>query len=318
MPDVYQIDHVLSTKLLRSAIFDDITRRIAMAAPDGVRVTRSIRPAKVASVHHYHRPNLERRLLPRAVVTVHHDLREGEAWLDPDGFLHRYREARIVHCLNTGQAAYLKERGITWTEVLPHGVDREVFPIPSAVRTPRGAERLTLGIASRRYARGVKGEILLEQLLPHLDPDRVDFVLIGEDRWQTASLLRRHGFSARTFERLPYRLFGQAYGQIDALLILSDFEGGPASLPEALGAGIPVLATPVGRVPDDLQDGGNGLILSRNVAMDGDRIMALLDDTGRGLRHLLAGAFAGAADIPSWAAVAAGYFAFYRRVAEGG
>lgn len=316
MPDVYQIDHVLSTKLLRSAIFDDITRRVADAAPEGIRVTRSTRPDKTARVHHYHRPNLERRLLPRSVVTVHHDLRESEAWLNVKSFLRRYREAHAVHCLNNTQAAYLHAQGIAATEVIPHGVDRTVFPVPNAARHPRTEGRLILGIASRRYARGVKGEALLEQLIAHLDPARVGFVLLGEDRWRTADLLRRHGFSTDTFERLPYRLFGQAYGGIDALLILSDFEGGPASLPEALGAGIPVFSTPVGRAPDDIRDGVNGLLLSRHPATDGARLMALLDTEAQGLRQLLAGAFTGAVQIPSWDDVLARYFTLYQRVAE--
>lgn len=316
MPDVYQIDHVLSTKLLRSAIFDDITRRVADAAPEGIRVTRSTRPDKRARVHHYHRPNLERRLLPRSVVTVHHDLRESESWLNVKSFLHRYREARAIHCLNHTQAAYLHAQGMTTTEVIPHGVDRTVFPLPGAIRCPRAEGRLTLGIASRRYARGVKGEALLEQLIAHLDPARVGFILLGEDRWQTAALLRRHGFSADSFERLPYRLFGQAYGCIDALLILSDFEGGPASLPEALGAGIPVFSTPVGRAPDDIHDGINGLLLSRDAATDGARLMALLDNGAQGLHQLLAGAYTSAVHIPSWEDVLARYFTLYQRVAE--
>lgn len=304
----YQIDHVLSTGLLRSAIFDDLIRRSAGAAPHGVRVTKSIRPARGAQVHHYHRPNLERRLLRHSVATVHHDLRETEGWLSLGMFLPRYREAAVVHCLNATQAAILAEHGVNHTRVIPHGVDRRVFPLPSAPRQPQ-AGRLRLGLFSRRYDRGVKGEDLFAGLLDHLDPARVSFVLVGEERWKDAELARAKGFVVDSFERPPYRLMAEIVQNIDALLILSTFEGGPASLPEALGSGVPVLATPVGMVPDLIFDGDNGLILDRDPVRGAQRIMALAEG---GLEPLCQGAFRSAAGVPSWDEVMWGWFDLYQ------
>ena len=77
---------------------------------------------------------------------------------------------------------------------------------------------------------------------------------------------------------------------------------GAASLPEALGSGVPVLATPVGMVPDFVHDGQNGLILTGNANRDGARIMALLDplSSDTGYAQLADGAFHGAPGIPSW------------------
>lgn len=297
----YQINQVLSTGLLRSAIFDDLIGRLVAAAPANVAVTKSIRPRRGADVFHYHRPNLERRLRKRSVVTVHHDLREVEPWLDFRGFLPRYREATVVHCLNTMQQAFLAEHDINHARVIPHGVDRRLLPLPNAPRRLAQA-RLRLGLFSRRYARGVKGEALFESLLDHLDPYRVSFVLIGEDRWRDAEQARAKGFASESYERPPYRLIDALIGSIDALLILSRYEGGPASLPEALGSGVPVLATPVGMVPDFVHDGQNGLILTGNANRDGARIMALLDplSSDTGYAQLADGAFHGAPGIPSW------------------
>ncbi len=303
---ILHIDHVLSTGLLRSAIFDDLIRRNAAAAPAGVTVTKSVRPARAAQAYHYHRPNLERRLKPRSVATVHHDLRDAGGWLNLDGFLRRYREAALVHCLNAAQAAILAEHGITHTRVIPHGVDRAVFPLPQAPRAV--SDRLRLGLFSRRYDRGVKGEGLFTALLDHLDPVRVSFVLVGEDRWKDAELARSKGFAAESFERAPYRLMGEIVAGIDALLILSRFEGGPASLPEALGSGVPVFCTPVGMCPDFVRDGDNGLILTRDAKSDGERIMALLDG---GFSTLCDGAFRSADSVPDWPAVMAGWFSLY-------
>jgi glycosyltransferase involved in cell wall biosynthesis len=312
LPAPYQINQVLSTGLLRSAIFDDLIARLVAAAVPNAVVTKSIRPRRGADVFHYHRPNLERRLRARSVVTVHHDLREVEPWLDFRSFLPRYREAKVVHCLNTMQQAFLAEHGIHEVRVIPHGVDRRRLPLPDAPRR-LAHPRLRLGLFSRRYARGVKGEAMFETLLDHLDPARISFMLFGEERWRDAAQARAKGFTVACFERPPYRLIDALVGSIDALLILSRYEGGPASLPEALGSGVPVLATPVGMVPDFVRDGHNGLILTGDANRDGMRIMALLEESAAdaSYSHLAAGAFIGAAGIPDWEDVMRRWFDMY-------
>jgi glycosyltransferase involved in cell wall biosynthesis len=312
---VFHIDHVLSTRLVRSSIFDDLVARNAAAAAPGARVTRSLRPDRAADVHHYHRANLEMRLLPRSIATVHHDPLDPRPSLALTTFLPRYREARIVHCLNTAQAATLAAHGIHRTRVIPHGVDRRVLPPPERPRSWHGG-RLRLGLFSRRYADGVKGEETFPGLLAHLDPVRVSFVLVGEGRRQEAQAARERGFPVESWEYLPYRLMREAVAAIDALLIISRFEGGPASLPEALGSGVPILCTPVGMCRDFARGGENCLELSGDPKSDGERILALLDDDGRGVRRLAEGAFAGAGEIPSWNEVMAEWHRLYAEAAQ--
>src|SRR4029077_8576386 len=139
----------------------------------------------------------------------------------------------------------LAEHGVAQVHVVPHGVDRRVLPAPSEPR-PVPSGRLRLGICSRRHPSGIKGEDRFAALLAHLDPARVSFVLVGAGRAPDAREARARGFEAAHWERLPYPLMAEIYRRIDALLILSSFEGGPASLPEALGSGVPVICTPVG------------------------------------------------------------------------
>lgn len=309
------VDHVLSTRLLTSNIFSDLIDRAAAAAPPRRLVTRSYRPRRRADIWHYHRPNLERRLLRPAVTTVHHDLYDDRGWLRLRYFLPRYREASVVHCLNTGQASVLAEHGIGHSCIIPHGVDRQVFPVPQHPRQWTGG-RLRLGIFSRRYAAAVKGEQALEALLQHLDPRRVSFVFVGSGRARDARMARTRGFQAEHRERPPYRLMAELYLTIDALLILSPFEGGPASLPEALGGGVPVLCTPVGMCRDLVRDGENGLLLTGRAPTDGERIMSLLDCDGRSLAGLNNAAFAAAAGIPAWEAVMARWHELYARAVE--
>lgn len=309
-----EVNHVLSTNIVSSNIFDSLIDRVAAAAPPEVRVTRSYRPRRQADVWHYHRPNLEWRLRPRSVVTIHHDLRDSRGWLNPRYGVPRYREAALIHCLNTRQKSELEEQGLNHIEVIPHGVDRRVFPVPDRPRQFTG-ERLCLGMISRRYGSGVKGEFLLEALLAELDPRRVRFVFVGAGRGYEARLAASRGFEAACWERLPYRLMGEIYGKIDALLILSLYEGGPACLPEALGSGIPVICTRVGMCVDFVQEGANGVFLTGHAPSDGERIMALLGGGGRGLAELNGGAFSSAPGIPSWEQVMAVWHRLYASVA---
>lgn len=307
----FEVNHVLSSGLVSSTIFDHLIERAAAAAPAGVQISRSLRPRRSAAVWHYHRANLEWRLRPHSVATVHHDLFDDREWLGLKYFLPRYREAAVIHCLNSRQQNALADLGVTNTRVIPHGVDRRVFPAPPQPRRLPG-KRLRLGIFSRRYSSGIKGEFLFEPLLENLDPRRIAFVLVGEERGHEAALARARGFSADHWERLPYRLMSEAYERIDALLILSQFEGGPACLPEALGGGVPVFCTAAGMCPDFVDDAVNGIFLTGEPRRDGARIMALLDDDARGMAALNHGAFAAAAAILSWDDVMAEWHALYR------
>jgi glycosyltransferase involved in cell wall biosynthesis len=307
------VNHVLSSYFLSSPIFDDLFRRLVAAAPGDIVLNKSVRPDRRAALHHYHRPHREIRLRVPSVVTVHHDPREHHPSLPLKRFLARWREAQQVICLNTLQRDLLAGYGLTQVEVIPHGVDRRIFPRPTAPRSADVEGPIRLGLISRRYQRGIKGEHRLEALFRGLDPRRFEFVFAGAGRAEDALHARAAGFAAQQWEALPYRLFGQLYRMIDVLLILSDFEGGPASLPEALGAGVPVLARPVGMVVDWLRDGESGLILEDATLVE--QVAALADPALRA--RLNAGAWAAGAAVPDWADIAVRQFAIYRRILEG-
>lgn len=307
------VNHVLSSSSLESSILDDLICRFAAEAPEDIRIISSVRPIDGADVYHYHRANRECRLKSNSVVTVHHDLNDPMKWLALSDFLPRYREAAVVVCLNTGQAAKLDQLGLMNIKTIPHGADLAVLkcgPLPMLC----GAERLTLGVVSRRYPRGVKGEDRMAALMALLDPARFTFAYIGKDRWQDAEQARALGFETWQFEHLPYRLMGQVYGRIDALLMLSHFEGGPASVPEALAAGRPVLATPVGLVPNLIRNGHNGLTLTGDADTDAPVITKLTDLSNGELIALAKGVED--MQISGWDQIVASYVNIYRAVAQ--
>jgi glycosyltransferase involved in cell wall biosynthesis len=290
------INHVMSSSV-ESNIFNDIIDYFCAYAPPSLRHLRTIEPVAGAMLRHYHRPNLEKKLIGPCVVTVHHDPEDDDISLAVEVFLDRYREADRIICLNTLQQRYLSDAGIHHTVVIPHGYNdrfisqrRDVGDGRYASGLGSGANgRIVIGVVSRRYPRKVKGEGYIYELAQRLDPQRFEFVLIGRGRTHDAALLERYGWHVSAYESIPYRVLASVYGHIDVLLMASWHEGGPASIPEAVAAGVPVLCNPVGMAHDLILDELNGLHLSMDASLDADRIGAWLLDADR-LRTLREGA----------------------------
>lgn len=68
------------------------------------------------------------------------------------------------------------------------------------------------------------------------------------------------------------------YQQADLCVLTSDFEGTPNALLEAMGSGLPVVATKVGGVPDIVQHGRTGFVVDRG---DLDGLVAALVELAR-------------------------------------
>jgi glycosyltransferase involved in cell wall biosynthesis len=72
-----------------------------------------------------------------------------------------------------------------------------------------------------------------------------------------------------------------AFAISQMVVVPSWTEGFPLVIPEAMAAGLPVIATAVGAIPDFVRDGEDGFLISpKNPQMLGDRICRLLDDEG--------------------------------------
>lgn len=295
----YKINHVMSRDI-ESRIFSAILGYLKKYSPDWIEHIESVRPIEGADVYHYHRPQLERSLVKNAVCTVHHDLNDTDPWHSRDHLIPRYTEAAAVVCLNEIQKQILSsEEGLPTGKlfVVPHGYNHEML----SLKVPRSGhgEKFTLGIASRRYGRRVKGEAYLHELLKRLDPSLVKFVLVGQDRSLDAVEMRRLGFEVEVFERLPYRVFQGFYDAIDCLLMCSGYEGGPANVPESLATGTPVLSSRVGMSIDFIISGGNGHFLELNPDEDADLIHGLAANP-QAYTSMEATCRSLAAKVPTW------------------
>jgi glycosyltransferase involved in cell wall biosynthesis len=73
--------------------------------------------------------------------------------------------------------------------------------------------------------------------------------------------------------------------EVDAFVLMSEQEGLPMAIIEALSMGVPVIATPVGGVPEAVFDGKNGRLVARSVEALVEAIKTLLTDQSQ-LREL--------------------------------
>jgi glycosyltransferase involved in cell wall biosynthesis len=267
------INHVTSNTVY-SRIFEDIFAYFARYSGIEARHIVSEKPIPGADIRHYHRPHLEEKLISPCVVTVHHDLNDPDSWLSLSSFTERYKEADRVICLNSLQQQTLAGCGIDHTCVIPHGFNHHLIE-PAREAGPLPIDKFTLALVSKRYDRKFKGEAYLIELAKRLDPDLIRFFLAGDGRSEEGKMLRALGFEVEVYERLPYPALIDAYRGVSALLMISNFEGGPANIPEAAAMGVPLFANPIGMIPDLIIDGRHGIYLSMNPDTDAQRIDAL-------------------------------------------
>jgi len=71
----------------------------------------------------------------------------------------------------------------------------------------------------------------------------------------------------------------------DIFLLPSKFEGMPMTIIEAMGTGLPVVASAVGGVPDMLRNGESGMLVSQEPQSVADAVLTLLED--QELRRIL-------------------------------
>lgn len=305
------INFVIS-KDLNSGILRDIYQRYTDYPSKELSIIISEKPIEQADIYHYHRPHLETKLVKPAVVTVHHDPENICPWLKPAKFEDRYREADIVVCLNSLQVEYYKNRGIEHTCIIPHGYDAKILynDVPKTYHPER---KLKLGVISKRYEYRFKGEVYLNELMMRLDPERFSFIFVGAGRTEDALIAKSFDFEAEVFENLPYRMFGNLYQTMDFLLMVSNYEGGPANLPEAIASGTPMLCTRVGMALDLVLHGVNGFLLSGKIDRDMTLFERIANNKEQIVEHLFQGAVRERTAI-SWKRVIEKHLEIYRYV----
>ena len=155
----------------------------------------------------------------------------------------------------------------TPTTVIPNGVDTSRL----AWTLPREEVRRGLGFGPGDFVVGYLGRLAIEKNIDVILravanlPDRFKVLVVGWGpmlpylREQAdLNLPGRAGFVTAT------EYLGDYYRAMDAFCTAGDSEGTPLTLLEAMHCEVPVLATPVGAVPELIQDRVNGIVISQD------------------------------------------------------
>lgn len=152
--------------------------------------------------------------------------------------------------------------------VIPNGVDWEKFDIPAS----RDEARVRIGLSVDRFVVGSIGRLEeqkgLRYLLESIRLMRTggkDVILLLAGSGKEEERLREQAASAGLEDSVLFlgtrRDVPDLYRAMDVFALPSLWEGGPITLLEAMASRLPVVATPVGFVPEVVQDEVNGYLV---------------------------------------------------------
>ena len=202
--------------------------------------------------------------VPVLLRTRHLNLPLKRNWVN---FVH-YLPDRVITCGEAMRRQLIEHHGFPSRQVvsIPTGIDFAAF----APKRTRVETRRALGIADDAFLilmvgviRGVKRHALAVQALHRLIPqlERARLVLAGDGpmRPDTKRLARELGIADKVYFLGQRDDVADLMGAADALLLTSRSEGVPQAVTQALGLGLPVIATAVGGVPELIEHQRTGL-----------------------------------------------------------
>ena len=162
--------------------------------------------------------------------------------------------------------------------VVGNGIDLDAFRGPQR-RGLRGAGARLLCVA--RLAPAKNHALLLQTVALLRESGRdVSLTLVGdgplrgalEERARELGISERVRFAGRRTDTAAF------YRDCDLFVLLSDYEGMPMSIIEAMASGLPVVATRAGGVAELVDDGVNGALVEADAAAAAGAIAAICDD----------------------------------------
>lgn len=296
------VNHVMSNSQ-HSKIFDDLIRRKILGMSGEFVQFATVQEMVSADLYHYHRVMRSRTIWEPSVATIHHDLDDPDYPLE-DLIPKLATVSRVVVLSKRGQVR-LKEFGIE-SVVIPHGYS---IRSTSGNLADRAQGVVRLGVFSKRYLNDVKGDFELLEIARSMVGRPVEFVLAGPGRTRFGSELARMGFQVEAYDSLSYPSLLNLQSTVDAQVVLSVREGGPASVVESLAMGVPVLGKSVGLIPDFVSDGWNGLLLSDSIERNRFLIESFVDSAE--LRRELSTAAKATPGLWAWGDVVRAYSMLY-------
>jgi glycosyltransferase involved in cell wall biosynthesis len=234
-------------------------------------VFREFRPDVVhthMAVQRYVFPVLLRNRVAAAIHTVH-NLAEHET----DGFgrlVHWFAFRNHVLPIGISQevaASVKRVYGVGCKAVIPNCIPVEQYRhSPQDRRQWReqqglGPEAIVFTCVGRFEPQ--KNTLLLLKAFSELNDPRAHLVLLGEGslREQLTAYVRTHNLDNRVHFPGKQNNVPTFLAASDVFVMSSDWEGNPLAVMEAMAAGLPVIATAVGGVPELVQSGEQGLLV---------------------------------------------------------
>jgi glycosyltransferase involved in cell wall biosynthesis len=261
------------------------------------QLCRTIRPDVVHT--HGYRPDVveggvARRLGIPVVTTVHGFTSGGwrnrcYEWLQ----IRALRRFNAVAAVSRPLVERLQRAGVPPARI--HAVPNacpEITPLAE-----RGAARRTLGIPPDDFVVGwvgrlsyEKGPDVLLEALPHVGdaPCLVSLVGTGVERAALEGRARALGLSERILWHGAVPGVGRLFAAFDVLVLSSRTEGTPMVLFEAMAAGVPIVATRVGGVPDVVSAAEATLLRPEDPVALAAAIRAVYRDPGAARRRACA------------------------------
>ena len=226
-------------------------------------------------------------ILNRAALlhTVHNlaerEIEAGVRWMQRYAFNHG-----VVPIAVADEVALSLRRlyGMQYCRVISNGIPTDYYARPQTSRLEwRRREGFgeddILFVCVARFAVQKNHALLLKAFAAGPAPTRsAHLILVGEGDLRESLEEQTHKLGlARQVHFLGVRSdIPDMLGAMDVFALSSDYEGNPLSVMEAMAAGLPVVATAVGGVPNLLENGREGFIVPPGSVQDLSKAMSLL------------------------------------------
>jgi len=168
---------------------------------------------------------------------------------------------------------FIVNADIIMQEYLQRGIGRVVqyTTIYSGIELQRFKAKKTSGrkppviTIIGRLARGKGHETFLRAAQQVLKSTHAEFWIVGEGEHRHVIEKLRNDLQLKAVKFLGRRDdIPAVLAQSSIVVVPSLWEGTPRVIPEAMAAGVPVIASAVGGIPEQIQDGENGILIPAN------------------------------------------------------
>ncbi len=266
-----------------------IKRRVSLAYARGLR--RLVRESRFDIVHAHVYASTSAAAIATLrtgvpLVITEHGMNPWRSWRDRRVSRWVYRRAEHIIAVSTPIYRLLTERYAVSSDritVNPNAVvDSPVASTSPSIQLPAEWQQGPLvGVVARLSEE--KGISIFLQAAARISPlaPEVRFLIVGDGplREELDSLAQHLGLSDRA-HFLGYRSDARALIELLEVLVLPSLhEGSPLVILEAMSAGIPIVASAVGGIPDQVEHGREGILVQPgDPSALGDAILRLLRD----------------------------------------